>query len=147
VAQPDRRKPGGDGAPQEGEGDIRAITITVVRKLFGARDNQMVSAERERGPIIPHADFGDPECCGCLLGMFRGDQAEIRCNECDAIIRTVPAPDLERTLTEMELNGDIASAICPHCGAVHLAPGFSRLIAFLCDKCGRGVRLSEEPFD
>jgi hypothetical protein len=65
------------------------------------------------------------------MGEVRGDQAEIRCNEYDDLICTVPASDLERTLTEMELNGDIASAICPHCGAVHLAPEFSRLIAFV----------------
>jgi hypothetical protein len=83
----------------------------------------MVSAERERGPIIPHSDFGDAECCGCLFGVVGGDQAEIRGNECDARIRTVPASDLQRTLGEMELNGDIGSAICPHCGAVHLALG------------------------
>ena len=36
------------------------------------------------------------------------------------------ARDLQRTLKEMEIRGDVASAICPHCGAVHLAPGFSQ---------------------
>jgi hypothetical protein len=117
------------------------------KRSFGARDNQTVSPERERAPIIPHADFGDPDCCGCVFGVVRGDQADIRCNECDALICTVPAPDLERTLTEMELNGEIASAICPHCGAAHLAPGFSRLIAFVCMDCGRGVRITGDPLD
>jgi len=39
----------------------------------------------------------------------------------------------------MELRGEVASAICPHCGAVHLSPGFSRLIAFVCDGCGKAV--------
>jgi hypothetical protein len=29
--------------------------------------------------------------------------AEVRCNECGALIRTVPTPDLQRTLAEMEL--------------------------------------------
>jgi hypothetical protein len=82
-----------------------------------------VNAEHERGPIIPHSDFGDVDCCGCLFGIGRGDQADIVCNECNAIVRTVPVADLERTLREMELQGDVASAICPRCGAVHLAPG------------------------
>ncbi len=51
---------------------------------------------------------------------------ELRCNECAA-----PDPhrcrqsDLEGTMTEMELNGDVAGVICPH--LLHLAPGFSRL--------------------
>jgi hypothetical protein len=98
-----------------------------------------VSAEHARGPIIPHAVFGDNDCCGCLFGLVHGDNAEIRCNECDAIICTVPTRDLQRTLTEMELKGDVASAICPHCGAAHLAPGFSKLIAFVCDERGKPV--------
>jgi tRNA(Ile2) C34 agmatinyltransferase TiaS len=106
-----------------------------------------VSADHEGGPIIPHSDFGNPECCGCLFGAVRGGEADMRCNECVALIRTVSASDLERTLAEMELNGDVASAICPQCGAVLLAPGFSRLSGFVCDKCGKGVRLSDDAVD
>lgn len=60
------------------------------------------------------------------------------------LIRTVRAVDLERILIEMELSGDVASSICPHCGTVHLAPGFSRLIAFVCEECPKGVRLSKD---
>ena len=52
----------------------------------------------ERTPIIPHADFGDRECCACLFGIVRGDQAEIRCNECAALIRTVPVSDLQQNV-------------------------------------------------
>jgi hypothetical protein len=104
-----------------------------------------VNAEHERGPIIPHSDFGDADCCGCLFGVSSGDQADIVCNECNVIVRTVPVADLARTLRDMELQGDVASAMCPHCGAVHLAPGFSKLIAFVCDECGETVRLSDDP--
>jgi len=64
---------------------------------------KLVSAER--GPIIPHGDFEDYDYCCCLFGLLRGDEAEIRCNECNSLIRIVPAPDLQRTLTEMELQG------------------------------------------
>ena len=53
--------------------------------------------------------------------------------------------DLQRTLDEVELEGDVASAVCPHCGATHLAPGFSRLMAFVCDNCGKVVKLSDDP--
>jgi hypothetical protein len=94
---------------------------------------------------IPHSDFGDPECWGCLNGKIRGDIAVIECNECSAIVRTVPAPDLEKVLHDMELTLDIASATCVHCGAVHLRPGFSRLLAFTCDTCGRVTKLSDDP--
>jgi uncharacterized protein (DUF983 family) len=37
-----------------------------------------------------------------------------------------------------------ASAMCRHCGAVHLAPGFSRLTAFVCDECGESIGLSDD---
>jgi hypothetical protein len=89
------------------------------------------------GTTIPHADFGKPDCCGCLVGIIRGEEAEIVCNECAAVIRTVPAAELQQTLTEMELTLDCSSALCPHCGAANLFPGFSRMIAFTCRECGR----------
>lgn len=91
------------------------------------------------GTTIPHSDFGDPECCGCLCGVIDGDIARVVCNECRTIVKTVPAKDLQRTLDEMELKLDVTSAKCPHCGVVHLAPGLSKLIAFVCGNCGKSV--------
>jgi hypothetical protein len=87
--------------------------------------------------IIPHADFGDPSCCGCLTGEVHGDVAAISCNECGAIVRTVPASELQHTLDEMEASLDLAITICQHCGAVIHQPGFAKLTAFVCDWCGK----------
>jgi hypothetical protein len=84
-------------------------------------------------------EFGAPECCGCLNGIIRGNQADIVCNECDAMIKTVPAADLQRTLDEMELTLDVASEICPYCRMVNLFPGFSKVVAFTCRRCGSAV--------
>jgi len=95
------------------------------------------------GTTIPHSDFGDPECCGCLNGVVRGDQADIICNECDAVIRTVPPSELRRTLDEMELTLDVATARCPHCGAVNVFPGFSSMLVFICHHCGKPVEPSQ----
>jgi transcription initiation factor TFIIIB Brf1 subunit/transcription initiation factor TFIIB len=103
---------------------------------------QTVNGEQILGTTLPHSEFGEPSCCGCLNGIVRGEQADIVCNECEAVIRTVPASDLQRTFDEMELTLDVASERCPDCGAVHLAPGFSKLMAFVCDKCGEVVTLS-----
>jgi hypothetical protein len=62
------------------------------------------------GPTLPHSSFGDPDCCGCLNGIIRGEQADIVCNECGQTIRTVPAADLQRVLDQMELSLDVACA-------------------------------------
>src|SRR5262245_38426481 len=67
---------------------------------------------------LPHLDFGDPECCGCLVGAVAGDPAGIVCNECSAVVRTVPAADLQQTLTEMELTLDVCTGMCPYCKSV-----------------------------
>lgn len=91
------------------------------------------------GTILPHSDFGDPECCGCLIAATVGDSAEIICNECGVVVRTVPTTDLRKTLTEMELSLDVASGICPHCLSVNLFPGFTRIESFVCKQCGLGV--------
>ena len=62
-----------------------------------------------------------------------------------SVARTVPVSDLQRTLDEMELDGDVASAVCPHCGATHSAPGSSMLMAFVCDNCSKAVKLPDDP--
>jgi len=89
------------------------------------------------------ADFGAPDCGGCLVANVRGDQAEITCNECGTILRTVAVGDLQRTLDEMELSLEMCSAICPHCGNVNVFPGFSEMIAYTCPECGRAVETGE----
>jgi uncharacterized protein (DUF983 family) len=30
----------------------------------------------------------------------------------------------------------VATARCPHCGAVQIAPGFEKVLAFVCARCG-----------
>jgi hypothetical protein len=94
--------------------------------------------------ILPHSEFGDPDCCGCIFPVLRDDQVEIICNECDVVVKTVPIAGIRRTLDEMELSLDVASEICPNCGAVNLFPGFSRMLAFRYKECGEGVRATNE---
>jgi hypothetical protein len=94
---------------------------------------------------VPHSDFGDPECPGFLFGVVRGDQGSIECNDCDAMIRTVPADQLRQTLNEMEAALELASEKCPHCGKVNLFPGFSTMMVYTCRGCGEVVRLSDDP--
>ena len=47
-------------------------------------------------PVIPHEDLADVDCCGCLFVQVHGDEADITCNECGALIRTVPAHEAAR---------------------------------------------------
>jgi hypothetical protein len=99
-----------------------------------------VDDEQIVGTTLPHSSFRDPDCCGCLNGIIRRDQASIVCNECEAVIRTVPSAELRKTLTEMELTLAICTEICPHCGSVNVLPGFSKVTAFTCRECGEIVR-------
>jgi Zn finger protein HypA/HybF involved in hydrogenase expression len=106
---------------------------------------EFVENEQIVRTVIPHADYGDPDCWGCLNAVLNGDTAKVFCNLCDATVRIVAAADLQRTLDEMQLALDVATAKCPSCEAVHVASGFSELIAFKCDNCGRTVKLKNDP--
>ena len=129
-----------------GYGDVAPFT--------GPRDCPVCNGSRFEGHIettLPHSDFGDPECCGCLNGVIRGDQADIVCNEWGTVLRTVPAANVGQTLTELEIALEVAGEMCPHCGVVNLFPGFSRMLAFTCRQCGKAglgcptTRLSRRP--
>jgi uncharacterized protein (DUF983 family) len=93
-------------------------------------------------PIIPHEDVADVDCCGCLFVQVRGERAEITCNECGAVIRTVPAEEAAAVMAGLIVDMStkaICSARCPHCGALNTFPGFSAIDAFVCSECGQGV--------
>ena len=45
--------------------------------------------------IVPHESLG-ADCCGCIVPVMRGDEADLVCNECNALIRTVPTGEVER---------------------------------------------------
>jgi hypothetical protein len=92
----------------------------------------------DRVPIIPHESLG-ADCCGCLFVRVHGNQANIICNECSAVIRTLPATAVEAVILEMAQTEVICSAVCTHCGAVNTFPAMSSIEAFICSKCAQGV--------
>ena len=91
--------------------------------------------------MLPHADFGYPECCGLLFGIERDGEADIVCNECGIVICTIPAADLRRTLDEMELTLNVCSEMCPKCGKVNLFSGLSHMAVYICRECGETITL------
>jgi hypothetical protein len=50
---------------------------------------------------------------------MRGDQAEIACNECGEVVRTVAAERARAVMLEMS-SAMICSARCSHCGALNV---------------------------
>ncbi len=42
-----------------------------------------------------------------LDGMIPGDEADIACNQCVCVVRTVPAIDLQGTVSDIELTLDL----------------------------------------
>jgi hypothetical protein len=113
------------------------LAPTISRRA--ARDEPYTQYVNPPEYILPHSDFGDPQCCGLLLLFERGAFADVVCNECGAIVQTFEAADLRRSLDEMQLKCDVASERCPHCRSVNLLPGFSQMLAFTCRSCGRAV--------
>lgn len=91
------------------------------------------------GTVLPHVDFGAPDCWGCLNAVLRGDQADIACNECGAVVRTVPVGAVQQTLTEMELTLDVCTEMCPHCRKVSLFSGYSKMDVYTCPECSKTV--------
>jgi hypothetical protein len=108
------------------------------------RDAHPTGDINDRLPFIPHKRLG-VDCCGCLFVVVWRDHADIRCNECDALIRTVPVADVEKAMTELAQTDAICSACCTYCGALNTFPGFSAIQAFTCSECGEGVRVVTPP--
>jgi hypothetical protein len=71
--------------------------------------------------------------------QVREGQADILCNECGAVVRTVSVSEVEITLRNLAQTDTIGSARCTHCGAPNTFPGFSVIEAFICSECGEGV--------
>lgn len=72
---------------------------------------------------------------------IREDQADILCNECGAVVRSVSVSEVEITLRDLAQTDTICSARCTHCGPLNTFPGFSVIEAFVCFECGEGVEL------
>ena len=50
---------------------------------------------------------------------------------------TMPLEEWQTAVDEMEVALPVAAAVCPHCGAMNLFPGFSQMLAFICRECGQ----------
>ena len=85
--------------------------------------------------VVPHSD----DCCGCLVVIERGDDADLVCNECGALIRTVPTDEAPQVLMRMAMSEEMCSAVCPHCQGLNTFPGFTSIEAYICRECGQGV--------
>lgn len=72
----------------------------------------------------------------------RGDLANLVCNECAAVVRTVARKELDLVLAEMSLADGFVPEICPYCGSVNLFAGFTKMEAYVCRQCGKGVAKS-----
>jgi hypothetical protein len=107
------------------------------------REGQLSSEINDRLPIIPHENLG-ADCCGCLYVRVEGGQADIVCNECAAVIRTVPVGDIERVVKDLAQTDTICSAHCTHCGAVNSFPGFATVDVFVCSACGESNEVTSQ---
>jgi ribosomal protein L40E len=94
----------------------------------------------EMDTIIPHECLG-ADRCGCIVSVVRGHEADMVCNECNALIGTVPANEVEEMLLQLAPSDEICGSECLHCGALNVFPGFSTIEAFTCRQCGEGTAI------
>ena len=73
--------------------------------------NSMHQHER-RYLIVPHEVATGVDCDGCLIVHERGDMADLKCNNCGAVIDTVPLTRAGPRLMELASSW---SALSPHC--------------------------------
>ena len=92
----------------EPRGHLLALTQVAVmvqrRKpsvLRRPRDNLNMAADEQGFPIVSHEVATGADCCGCLIFQVRGDQGDITCNECGAVVRTVPVERASSVMVEM----------------------------------------------
>src|SRR4051794_13429931 len=72
--------------------------------------------------ILPHSDFGDPECCGLLFPVSRGRAADLTCNVgCIVIGKLVPL-----NFVRLAHNCMIASCVTPHTRPQRYSPSAHR---------------------
>ena len=109
-----------------------------------ARDDQR-DVDRYEWPIIAHADVAEVDCGGCIWPVKRDDQADIVCNECGSVVRTVRWLTLANIPDEIELSLKAASTeMCRFCGRVNIFPGWSTMMVYTCRHCGKVVTISED---
>lgn len=89
--------------------------------------------------IVPHSAYGDPECCGCIFPARRGDVAGLICNECNAVIQTVPVAKADEVLLKMSMALGVCSEVCPVCGELNTFTGSTSMEANTCRHCGNGI--------
>lgn len=98
-----------------------------------------MGSERPKRPEPVKKVKREGTCDGTFWPLMRkGDSntADIICNECAAVIKTIPVADLQRTLREMEFTLDTCIAKCTHCGRDYTITGFSE---FSCRYCGKAA--------
>ena len=49
-------------------------------------------------PIVAH-ELAGVDCCGCIVAAVEGDNVELRCNECGAVVGVIQI-DVPRELFE-----------------------------------------------
>ncbi len=97
-------------------------------------DRELSDDLTSRMPIVPHSTAG-VDCCGCIVAAVDGNNVELRCNDCGAVVGVIQV-NILRDLLGLES----AAATCPHCGKENMFPGFTEVSGYVCSECGKVVR-------
>ena len=84
-------------------------------------------------PYVRHGIAG-VDCSGRVVAAVEGNNVELRCDQCGAVVGVVQVGIMEAVL-----GLDCAEAVCPYCGNTHVFPGCDAPPAYQCGHCGRNI--------
>ena len=88
---------------------------------------------------MPHSDYGDSECCGCLFPAEHDGKVDLTCNECGVVLCSIPVHEVEMRMLQMAIALGFCSEIRPYCKEVSTLLGYDCVLAYVCRHCERGV--------
>jgi hypothetical protein len=86
-------------------------------------------------PMVPHKIAG-VDCPGRVVAIVDGNHVELRCDRCGGVVGVVQVGVMEGLL-----GLDCGGAECPHCHKLNTLPEADAVTEFVCEYCGKSVRL------
>jgi hypothetical protein len=98
-------------------------------------DEELSNELTGRMAIMPHETVPGVKCRGCIVAAAAGNDLELHCEECGAVVGVVQVE-----IFKSMLGLGYAKTVCSHCGREHMFQGVpADLKPYVCYSCGKAV--------